>query len=122
MKKRSEYLLLAIIGSLMILGAIYIQLISMDFGRQGIEEYVLADLRLWAWWSTLGIPFLMGILYLGASVFGLRANLANRGSLILFGGCFIAGCVLSIVSGFGYLAAITTGICLASVTYRRKPE
>ena len=97
--------------------AAYIQLISMNLDRHGIEKYVVADLRQWVWWTTIGIPFLMGITYLGAAAFGLRANLVNRDTLILFGGCFIAGCLLSIVSGFGYFAAITTGICLTSVAY-----
>ena len=121
MKKKPEYLLLAFIGALMVLMATYIQWTSMDLGRYGIGEYVVADLGRWAWWSTLGIPFLLGITYLGAAIFGLRANLGNRSALILFGGCFVAGCVLAIVSGFGYFAAIATGVCLASVAYDKKP-
>lgn len=120
MKKRTNYFLLAFIGVLMVFMTAYIQADSMDLGRHGIGEYVEVDLGQWDWWSTVGIPFLVGLTYLGTALFGLRANLANRGKLILFGGCFFIGCVLSILSGFGYIAAFATGICFATTFLGRK--
>jgi hypothetical protein len=120
MKIKTGFLLLAFIGVVMVIVAAGIQIVSMDIGRYGLKEYIVVDLEQWAWWSTLGIPLLLGVVYLVAAVFGIRSKLTNRGgALSLFAACFIAGCALSIVSGFGYFALVGTAICLASTAYSR---
>lgn len=117
MKKKMEYLLLAFAGASLLLMTAYIQLTLMDFDKHGIEKYVVADLDGWPWWPMVGIPFLLGSIYLGVAVFGFRANLVYREALLFFGCCFFLGCVLLIVSPFGYFAVITTGLCLTSVAF-----
>lgn len=115
-----EYLFLAFAGAKLVVVSAYIQWTLIDFDRYGLGSYLLQDMQVWVWWLTVGFPFLLGILYLGAAVSGVLGNLMNRSALILCGGCFVLGCTLSIVSAEGYFAGVVSGLCFASVVYRHK--
>lgn len=104
--------MLALVGALIVLLCVYFELSSLDLRRQRIADYLFLDLRLWEWWSAIGIPMFVGVVYILAAMFGMRAHLDRQGSLILLGICFVVSIALSFVSGFGYLAAALIAMCL----------
>ena len=108
MKTKPEGIILALSGILLILITTYIQTVSMDLSHHRVAENMVNDMKYWAWWTVVGLPFFAGIVYLGAAVFYIKVTLNNKSTLILFAGCLIVGCTLSAVGGLGYLAAIVS--------------
>jgi len=82
-----EHFLLGFIGGTIALVAAYLQLASADLSRHSVADYIASDLQFWGWWRTIGIPFLVGLAYIGAAVYGLVATLSNKHSLILLMRC-----------------------------------
>ena len=117
--KRIVYFLLTLNGVALVIATLYMQWISMDLSRYSVAEYE-TDLRQWLWWTAIGFPFLVGWAYLGAAAFGVWMNFDNKKTLILLTSCFVFGCLLSVVSGLGYVAAVSTAICLAYASSRHR--
>jgi hypothetical protein len=113
MHRRMEFLLLAILGALMVLGAGYTQWLSIDPAKSiPITSY----LRSWPWWTIVGLPFLTGAAYLVAAYLGFRARLAGASMLIFFGACeVVAVALLLTIGGVGVLATIFCALILAYV-------
>lgn len=106
-KHKMEYVLLAVTGLSLLLIGCYTQWLTTDLNRYSLHAYVTMDIRLWTWWSIVGIPFLAGIVYLSAAFIGWKKQLAGSRYIALF----IAGLALAItlwllVGGPGFLASV----------------
>jgi hypothetical protein len=117
-----QYLLLALVGTVIASLSAYGQWISMDFNAHTIAEYISSDLHNAGWWAGVGVPFIVGLIYLGTAAYCIQFQPNRRSSLILMSLCLVIGCGLAIASGFGYFAAITTAVCLAIAVFDSRAQ
>jgi len=102
-----EYLILATAGLALMLISGYSQWLSTDLTRYSLGQYVEMALGVWPWWSGVGIPFLVGALYVASATLGMRARLSVRGLGILLALNFVLALLLwAVVGGQGFLASI----------------
>lgn len=119
-ERKTEYLLLALIGLAMVLVAIYTQWISMDLRRYSVAIYLDNDINKWYWWDSVSVPFIAGCVYIGAAFIGMRSRLAGNAAIIFFLGCFAFGTALALMVGIGSFAAISCALILAYVILKHR--
>lgn len=118
MKNKAEYFTLAFIGAVIFLVSIYMEVISINFERYSIIEYIIHDLKRWEWWKIVCIPFLTGTTYICAACFGWLKKLNNKNTLTLFAVCLIISLCFSVVNNLGYFSSISIMICLIFITWK----
>ena len=113
---RSTFLWLAFIGAVLAGSAAYLQVASMDLSHFGLLDYVVADSAIAAWWEVVGLPFLVGVLYLVAAVVCLRILTGRRAALVVIAGCLLLAVLLCLVSvGHGLFAVLALVALLVGV-------
>jgi hypothetical protein len=120
MRRRMEFLFLALLGVLLIVVAGYTQWLSADPGK---SVPITADLRSWPWWTIVGLPLLAGTAYLVAAYIGFRANLAGAAILYFFTACEVVAIALLLsIGGVGMLATIFCALILAYIVLKHRRQ
>lgn len=117
MKSNLLYAMLAVIGLTMITVGGYIQWVSMGRGRFDIVEGLLNDAKQLSWWVVVGVPVLIGFMYVVAACRGLLKSKQRGGGLRTFVTAFAVALLALPCGGLAIYGAIATGILLAVAWY-----
>jgi hypothetical protein len=107
------YLILGLAGAGEVLIASYTQYASVDLNRYSILAYLQIEILIPSWWSTVGIPFIVGCAYLCASLAGLSFRPVRPRSTYFLLSCFVCAFLLAVaVGGACYFAMTVVGLDL----------
>ena len=113
MARKTEYLLIALVGVVMICVAAFVQFVSMDLQAHPFGDYVSHDLISPTWWRGVGAPCLLGLVYLCTAVYALWAERGREGAGRIVSACFALAVLFAFFSSLGIFAAVVLGIALA---------
>ncbi len=119
-----EYLSFGFSGLVLMGIALAGQWSSMDLNTYSLLEYLARDAALPAWWAVVGTPFWVGFCALIVAVWGIRARVTSRRSLLVFGGLIVVGAVIAPFSTLaGLLTLVPALACFVGAAIKaRKPN
>lgn len=115
-----ELFLLALLGVVLILISGYTEWVSVDLAKNSIWKFVSESPRVWAWWTIVGFPFLVGAAYLAAALAAIRMHLVESSVIKLLLGCQLLAAMLLLLGGVGYIATIYCAAMLVYVLLKKK--
>ncbi|HWG10556.1 MAG TPA: hypothetical protein VN693_03550 [Rhodanobacteraceae bacterium] len=121
MSKKVEIIMLAFLGVLIIVIAGYTQFMSIDFDHSSIIYIMRKSIKVWLWWTIVGIPFITGAAFLIIAFITEKIMLSDRGIQCLFAALEIFSILLAIlIGGIGYFIAISCGVITLSAFWRNR--
>ncbi len=113
------YLSLAMVGATMIIIGVYTQWVSTDLTRFSLIEYFLMDIRLWNWWTAVGVPILVGTIYFATAVLGLIHAVNDSHIFWQLLAAFGLAILTLPIGGLANFAAVATALLVLLAWFRR---
>ena len=109
---RSEFVLLAIVGAVLMTAAIWLQMSSIDLNAHSMSEYLLGSISLWPWWVVVGLPCLLGAMFVAISIVGLTGRLESKHAAIAILVAMVLALAFSFMTPWGYAPFVASLVAL----------
>lgn len=92
------------------------------FDIRRFSDFLSHDGFFGQWMVTIGLPALVGVGFLGAALFCFKVRVTRRLAMVVLFVSLAVGCMLAIVSPWGYFATVLNVLALFCVYQRVNRE
>ena len=122
MRSRLSFVLLLFIGLVTLISAAYTQWMSLPPGHAQIANTLLRGVGVWAWWTIVGIPFLIGVVFMGMGAYGLARPPRPRAEKWHFVAALAISALALPIGGVVIFPFVTTGVLTLIALLDKQPR